>query len=263
LPLLVEADPVRLEQILTNLLNNAAKYTDPGGRLKLTAELEDGQALVRVRDNGLGISADLLPHVFDLFTQGTRLLDRSQGGLGIGLTLVKKLVELHGGTVQAFSAGPGQGSEFVVRLRPLSQGRRPGPSTASAGAVPAPRSLRLLVVDDNIDAAESLAMLLRLEGHCVRTAYDGPAAVQAAREELPEVMLLDIGLPGFDGFQVAQQLREQVRLGQVILVAVTGYCQEEDRRESELAGFHCHLVKPVDPVALRQQLADATKILVQ
>lgn len=255
--LLIEADAIRLEQILSNLLNNAAKYTDPGGRIGVSVAREGEQAVVRIRDNGVGIAAELLPRVFDLFTQGTRSLDRAQGGLGIGLTLVKKLVELHGGTVQASSAGPGQGSEFVVRLRLAACPPQSGTSSAAGDPVPATRALRLLVVDDNIDAAESLATLLRLAGHRVRTVYDGLTALQAVQEELPEVLLLDIGLPGLDGFQVAERLRQQASLGQVLLIAVTGYCQPEDRQKSQMAGFHSHLVKPVDPVELQRLLSDA------
>ena len=258
-PLIVDADPVRLEQILTNLLNNAAKYTDPGGQLKISAVRDGTDVTIRVEDNGLGIAEDLLPHVFDLFTQGARSLDRSQGGLGIGLTLVKRLVELHGGTIRAFSAGPSQGSEFVVRLPPLDPKAAPTTTTPPSQTASAPRSLRLLVVDDNVDSAESLAILLRLEGHHVQTSYDGPTAVKVAQEELPEVVLLDIGLPGFDGFQVAERLSEQVRLGQIVLLAVTGYCQEDDRQRSRSAGFQGHLVKPVDPFELRQLLVQATQ----
>ena len=200
----------------------------------------------------MGIAAELLPRVFDLFTQGARSLDRSQGGLGIGLTLVKSLVELHGGTVQASSAGPGQGSEFVVRLPAAAcRVRRPARPPAAGDGATARRSLRVLVVDDNVDAAESLATLLRLEGHRVRTAYDGPAALRAAREECPEVVLLDIGLPGMDGYQVARSLRQEPGRENVMLVALTGYGQQEDRRRAQEVGFDKHLVKPVTLEVLR------------
>jgi PAS domain S-box-containing protein len=253
----LEADPTRLAQVIGNLLNNAAKYTEEGGHIWLTAGREGNEAAVRIRDDGLGIPAGLLPEVFDLFTQGDRTLARSGGGLGIGLTLVKRLVELHGGSVEARSAGAHQGSEFIVRLP--TGGVRPAPtSNHSAGRPPpSPRSTarRVLVVDDNVDAVESLAMLLRVEGHEVRTAHDGPSALSAAETFRPEVVLLDIGLPGMDGYEVARRLRQEPGLEKVLLVAVTGYGQEEDRRLSREAAIDHHLVKPVDPEALLALLA--------
>ena len=233
------------------MLNNAAKYTDPGGRIALVVGREGEHAVFCVRDNGLGITSDLLPRVFDLFTQGARSLDRSQGGLGLGLTLVKSLVELHGGTVQATSAGPGQGSEFVVRL-PAGACPPPPPAAPAAGdGATTRRSLRIVVVDDNVDAADSLTALLKLEGHHVRTAYDGLAALRAVREECPEVVLLDIGLPDMDGYQVARSLRQEPGREPVMLVALTGYGQQEDRRRAQEVGFDKHLVKPVTLEVLR------------
>ncbi len=255
-PLRVEADPTRLEQVLTNLLNNAAKYTDPGGQVWLTAEPEDGMVVLRVRDTGIGIEPALLPRIFDLFVQAERRLDRSQGGVGIGLTLVKRLVELHGGSVAAHSEGPGRGSDFVVRLPAArAAGERPaGP--APGGAAPAPPRRRVLVVDDNPDAADSLALLLGLAGQEVRAAYDGPSALARAGDFRPQMVFLDIGMPGMDGYEVARRLRRQAGPNGVVLVALTGWGQDEDRRRSEEAGFDRHLVKPVEPEALEAILAD-------
>jgi PAS domain S-box-containing protein len=260
-PLWVEGDPTRLEQVFTNLLNNAAKYTERGGSIWVTGERQGGAALVRVRDTGFGIPAAVLPHVFELFTQSDRTLDRSQGGLGIGLTLVKTLVELHGGTVEADSGGPGQGSEFVVRLPLGREAGAPAPVTGqAAGAGSAPGSpLRVLVVDDNRDAAESLAVLLRLWGHEVRTAHDGQSGLKAACSYRPQFVFLDIGLPGLDGYAVARRLREEFAAG-MRLVAMTGYGQEEDRRRSHAAGFDRHLVKPVELESLREVLAEPTVV---
>jgi PAS domain S-box-containing protein len=253
-PLRVEADPTRLEQILANLLNNAAKYTDPGGHVSLTAEQTGGEVVLRVRDTGIGIAPDMLPRIFGLFVQAERRLDRARGGVGIGLTLVKRLVEMHGGTVEADSAGPGRGSEFVVRL-PLHRvdgGRWTVDSgdTSSPSTVHRPPStLRVLVVDDNVDAADSVALLMRMDGHEVRTAYDGPTALRVAPEFRPQVVLLDIGMPGMDGYEVARRLRGEFGR-EVLLVAMTGFGQEEDRRRATEAGFDHHLVKPADPAAL-------------
>jgi PAS domain S-box-containing protein len=255
-PLQVEADSARLEQVLTNLLNNAAKYTEAGGHIWLTAGREGGEAVLRVRDTGIGIAPDMLPRIFDLFVQAERRLDRSQGGVGIGLTLVKKLVELHGGRIQASSDGLGRGSEFVVRLPapsewPAQQKARAAGTTAE---VELPRR-RVLVVDDNQDAAESLAMMLRLAGQDVLTAYEGRSALTQAQGFRPEVVFLDIGLPGMDGYEVARRLREQQSPEKPLIVAVTGWGQEEDRRRCYEAGFDGHLVKPVEPELLRQFLA--------
>jgi signal transduction histidine kinase len=252
----VEGDPVRLAQVLTNLLNNAAKYTPEQGRIWLTAGRENGEAVVKVRDTGIGMAADLLAHVFDPFTQADRTLDRAQGGLGIGLTLVKSLVELHGGHVHAFSAGPGQGSEFMVRLplmtKPLPLPEDPDEDDRESAPGPA---RRILVVDDIVDSAESLAVLLRLQGHEVKVAYDGTTALAAAQAAPPEVVLLDIGLPGMDGYQVARRLRQQPALRKTLVVALTGYGQEEDRRRCQEAGIDQHLVKPVNLTTLNRLLA--------
>jgi signal transduction histidine kinase/ActR/RegA family two-component response regulator len=242
----VEGDPIRLAQVVGNLLNNAAKYTPEGGRIWLTARREGNTAVVSVRDTGVGIAADMLPRVFDLFAQADRSLAHSEGGLGVGLTLVKSLVELHGGSVEAHSPGPNRGSEFVVRLPLLADGQRPsgGEEPGDAQAVPLPPR-RILVVDDNVDSAESLAVLLRLQGHEVEVAHDGATALAAAQTFRPQAVLLDIGLPGMDGYEVARRLRQQSVPAEMLLVAVTGYCQEEDRRRSQEAGFNAHLVKPV------------------
>ncbi|HUR52889.1 MAG TPA: ATP-binding protein, partial [Gemmataceae bacterium] len=252
----LDADSARLAQVIGNLLNNAAKYTEEAGRIWLTVRREGHEAVVSVRDTGVGISADMLPQVFDLFTQVDRTLDRSQGGLGIGLTLVRKLVELHGGSVQAFSAGPGRGSEFVIRLPGARGGVR---FAADVATVPkraeAVRAQRILIVDDNVDAAESLAMLLELKGHQVWTASSGPAAVEVALTHRPRLVLLDIGLPGMDGFEVARRLRQEPTLSGLTLVALTGYGQDDDRRRTKEAGFDYHLVKPADSALLETILA--------
>jgi signal transduction histidine kinase/DNA-binding response OmpR family regulator len=254
-PLWVNGDSARLIQILTNLLNNAAKYTEEGGRIWLTAEREDGQAVLRVRDTGIGIPADMLAAVFDLFTQGDRGPDRSAGGLGIGLTLVRRLVELHAGSVQAKSEGPGRGSEFIVRLPMLSQGHAASePPKRQSHSEPG-NGHRVLVVDDSTDAAESLALLLRLSRCEVRSAHDGPAALEAAETFRPEVIILDIGLPGMNGYEVARRLRARAATRDTLLIAMTGYGQKEDRLQSEQAGIDHHLVKPVDFAILQDILA--------
>jgi signal transduction histidine kinase/ActR/RegA family two-component response regulator len=251
----VQADAVRLAQILANLLNNAAKYTDEAGRIWLAVRREADDVLLSVRDTGIGIPAGMLSRIFDLFTQVDRSLDRAQGGLGIGLTLVHRLIELHGGSVRASSAGPGQGSEFVVRLPLLRDGPvvaapTNGQCKEARDAAPA----RILVVDDNMDAADSLATLLRMAEHEVQTAYDGPSALEAARAFTPDFMLIDIGLPGMTGYEVAQRVRAGLDLTDVHLVAITGYGQDDDRRRSREAGFHHHLTKPVDPEELLRLL---------
>ena len=244
-PIWLNADPFRLEQVVVNLLTNAAKYTEVGGRIALSVEPEGPEAVLRVRDTGMGIASELLPHIFDLFTQAQRSLDRSQGGLGIGLSLVQRLVTLHGGTVQAHSA-PGQGSEFVVRLPALLDFTPSTPLLASETAALIGPGSRVLVVDDNLDLAQSLALLLEMSGHAVRTVHDGPSALEAALIERPEVVLLDIGLPGLDGFEVARRMRQQPDLNGVLLIAMTGYGHATDRQRSQEAGFDHHLVKPVD-----------------
>jgi signal transduction histidine kinase/DNA-binding response OmpR family regulator len=250
-PIRAQVDPARVAQVVANLLNNAAKYTEEGGSIWLTVERVDHTLVFRVRDTGIGIPPEMLPKVFDLFTQVDRSLDRSQGGLGIGLTLVHRLVEMHGGSVAAFSPGPNRGSEFVVRLPVVVDGpKEQAPAGGPAGTRGTP-SLRVLVVDDNVDAAESLALLLRMMGQVVRTVHDGVSALGAAESFQPDVVLLDIGLPRMDGYEVARQLRQR-GLTDTLLVAVTGYGQEADLARSREAGFDRHLVKPVDPDTLAE-----------
>jgi PAS domain S-box-containing protein len=257
-PIWLDADPTRLTQVLLNLLNNAAKYTPRGGRIDVEAAVEGGQALVRVRDTGIGIASEHVGNLFEMFSQIVPALERSQGGLGIGLALARGLVELHGGSVQARSDGPGQGSEFTVRL-PLAD----APANATVAAAPAPPTaspLRVLVVDDNVDAADSLAVMLELHGHAVAVAHDGPAALEAAGRFAPDVMLLDIGMPGMNGYEVAERLRqEEVRGGRrMLLVALTGWGADEDKRRAMSAGFDHHLTKPVDPAGLDAVLEAGT-----
>jgi signal transduction histidine kinase len=302
-PVWAEVDVTRVEQVLLNLLSNAAKYTEPGGRVSLSLEVEGGgegadgtegrrspsspppsTAVIRVRDSGIGIPPEMLPRIFDLFTQADRSLDRSEGGLGLGLTLVRRLVEMHGGSVGAVSSGADRGSEFIVRL-PLAapppaaaRASRRAPSRGSAlqagnGDRP-PRRSRVLVVEDNVDAAETLEELLDAWGHDARVVHDGVQAVAVAPEYRPDVVLLDIGLPGMDGYEVARRLRRglaapargpgshsagsdesETRGREPLLVALTGYGQEEDRRRSREAGFDIHLTKPVDPECLRALIA--------
>jgi signal transduction histidine kinase len=259
-PVHLEADATRLEQVLVNLLNNAAKYTKQGGYITLMAERQGDEAVIRVRDNGIGIRPELLAKVFDLFVQSERSLDRSQGGLGIGLTLVKKLVEMHGGSVEAHSEGTDKGSEFVVRLPALpSDGSEPeAPSEQNALAS---GKLRVLVVEDAEDVAQSLKMLLVFWGHDVRVVHDGLAALVAYRTYQPDVVLLDIGLPGMNGYDVAKQLRRQQGKKRPFIMAVTGYGQDEDKRESQEAGFDYHMTKPVEPDELQTLLASAPALV--
>jgi PAS domain S-box-containing protein len=253
-PLWVNGDLVRLAQVVSNLLNNAAKYTDRGGRIRLSAGREGGEAVLRVRDTGIGIAPEWLPRLFDMFFQAERRTKESQGGLGIGLSLVRGLVELHGGTVSADSAGPGRGSEFVVRLPLLvNEGAARLPHRpASPGPVAKLAARRVLVVDDNVDAADSLAMLLRLQGHAVEVAYDGPSALEKAQARPPAVAFLDLGMPKVDGYELARAFRAIPALRDVMLVALTGWGQPEDRQRTREAGFDYHLVKPVDADALHR-----------
>jgi CheY-like chemotaxis protein len=241
---------------LGNLLNNAAKYTPEEGQIQLSARVEGAEIVFRVRDTGIGIAPEMLRRVFDLFVQVDNSLDRSQGGLGIGLTLVRSLVELHGGSVQVFSDGPGNGSEFIVRLPALAN---PLPdatgSNLSMTGDRGPPQRRILVVDDNVDSAESLAMVLRVTGHQVRTAHDGAEALEVAAQFAPEIVLLDIGLPKMSGYEVARVLRSRYPDRDILIVALTGYGQEEDRRRSREAGFDHHLVKPVQPAVLKPLLS--------
>ncbi len=251
-PLCVEADQARLIQVFVNLLNNAAKYTPEGGEVALAADREGEEAVVRVKDNGTGIAAEMLPHIFELFTQIDVGAERPQGGLGIGLTLVRRLVELHGGSIAAASPGVGRGSEFVVRL-PASAAapRQTGPAGAGGQASPA---RHVLVVEDSRDGRESLALLLRMLGHRVDVAEDGPRGVEVALAGRPEVALIDIGLPKLDGYEVASRVRAGLG-GGVLLVALTGYGQPEDRERAADAGFDDHLTKPVELEELQRLLA--------
>jgi signal transduction histidine kinase len=254
-PTWLEGDPTRIAQIVANLLHNASKYTPPRGTIELEAIREGDEAVIRVRDSGVGIEPALLPHVFDLFVQGSRELDRRQGGLGIGLTLVRTLVELHGGSVEASSDGPGRGSELLVRLPVLPEAEDEQAAAAAAtGPASVPSALRVLVVDDNADAATTLVHVLSLWGQAARAAGDGPAAIQIAREWRPQLVLLDIGLPGMDGYAVAERLRAEPGVDGMRIVALTGYGQAGDVRRSREAGFDEHFTKPVDLAALRELL---------
>jgi signal transduction histidine kinase/CheY-like chemotaxis protein len=252
----VDADPTRVQQIFVNLLNNASRYTPAGGCIAVSAERENATAVVRVRDTGDGIAPELLEHVFELFVQGRRTLARTEGGLGIGLTMVKRLAELHGGGVAAHSDGLGQGSEFVVCL-PLAQAATRGVDRPAAPPVSVGERLRVLVVDDNVDGAESLSDCLALLDYETRVAFDGPTAVELAAQFQPHVVLLDIGLPGLDGYEVARRLRQGV-LPEALVVAVSGYGREEDRRLATEAGFDHHLTKPVALEALEALLRDGS-----
>lgn len=254
-PLPVDGDLVRLSQVVANLLTNAARYSPQPGPVFVTTGAADGEVFVSVRDEGIGIDAELLPQVFDLFVQGATSLARTQGGLGVGLTLVKRLVTLHGGSVVARSDGPGQGSEFRVSLP-----RRAAVATNGAEAgvrAEAVRHRRVLVVDDNVDAAESVATILRVAGHVVRTVHDGLGALRTARAFRPDVIVLDIGLPDITGYEVAQRLRATPDFARVPVVAVTGYGQESDRRRAYDAGIDHHLTKPVDMQALESWIGGA------
>jgi two-component system CheB/CheR fusion protein len=251
-PVTLYADPDRLEQIFANLISNAAKYTDIGGRISVEVVLEDAEVVVSVRDDGAGLSKELRERVFDLFVRSPDAGVSSPGGLGVGLTLVRRLTELHGGSVVAKSEGPGRGSEFVVRL-PLSTPVPKAPGVAAAPSAvrdASALSRRILVVDDNIDAADGLGELIRAMGHSVRIVYDGPSAIREADRLRPEIVVLDIGMPGMDGHEVARRLRKDLGLKSSILVALSGYGQKGDRLLSREAGFDHHLVKPVDLTAL-------------
>lgn len=254
--LIVDADLTRLTQIIANLMNNAAKYTPERGRINVSAEREGEQAVIRVRDSGIGIPRDMLPRVFDLFAQVDRSLERSQGGLGIGLALVRKLVEMHGGTAEADSDGANQGCTFTVRL-PIIH----APADANAEAVGAPlhgvaNDVRVLVVDDNIDSAQSMSQLLMMLGYHTRTAHDGLEAVRVANAYQPQAVILDIGLPKLSGLDAARRIREQAWGQGALLIALSGWGQDEDRQKTHQAGFDHHFVKPVDVDALIHVLAE-------
>lgn len=250
-PLFVHADPTRLAQVFSNLLNNAAKYSEPGGRIRLDAGLHGSDVVVSVKDAGIGLSADQLPHIFEMFSQVNQSLEKSQGGLGIGLSLVKGLVELHGGSVEARSGGPGHGAEFVVRLPAAGEASRDRAwSENDVGTT----ALRILIVDDSRDNAESLAMMLELTGNKTLTAFDGEQAVAAAAAFEPDLILLDLGLPKLDGFEACRQIRQQQTGKRPMIVAQTGWGQDEDRQRTRAAGFDHHLTKPLDPAVLMRLL---------
>jgi PAS domain S-box-containing protein len=241
----VWGDATRLEQAIVNLLTNAAKYTETGGRIRLLAETAGSDVFIKIRDSGVGIQPEKIPEMFELFAQGDRSLARSEGGLGIGLTLVKQLIEMHGGCITAHSEGPGTGSEFVIRLplAPRHRARATGAEDASASST---CHSRVLVVDDNDDAAKGLARLLSMKGYEVQVAHDGPSAIALARLHIPDIILLDLGMPGMDGYQVATELRRAGCFKETVLIALTGYGDEDHFRRSRAAGFRHHLVKPVD-----------------
>jgi CheY-like chemotaxis protein len=252
----VEGDLTRLTQVLGNLLNNAAKYTDPGGSIAVGARRIGTDVEIRVRDNGIGIPPELLPRLFQLFTQVDGAAHRAQGGLGIGLALVRQLIQMHGGTVTAYSQGPGHGSEFLIRLPLRLRAYRDTAGRADAPVADAPRrGHRILLADDNRDALDSLATLLQCDGHEVYTAADGAEALEVAASCHPDVVLLDIGMPKLDGYEVARRIRAEPWGKTAVLIALTGWGQEEDRRRSREVGFDSHLVKPLDPEALSTLLA--------
>jgi CheY-like chemotaxis protein len=252
----VDADLTRMAQVFSNILNNAAKYTEPGGQIWLTAAREGDDVTVSIKDNGIGIPPHMLPNVFDMFTQVDRSLERSQGGLGIGLSIVKRLVEMHGGAVEAKSEGHGAGSEFIVRLPVVLSVVTPQ-SGADEGTSASGRR-RILVVDDNHDAANTLAMILKLTGNESKTAHDGLEALEVAEKFRPDLILLDIGMPKLNGYDTARRIRQQPWGKHITLVALTGWGQDDDRRKSQEAGFDVHMVKPIDPKDLEKLLATLT-----
>ncbi len=257
-PVIVNADMIRMAQVFSNLLNNAAKYTEPGGHIALSLEVIGSDAVVSVKDSGIGIPAEMLPHIFEMFMQVDRNLHRSQGGLGIGLTLVKRLVEMHGGNIEAHSPGPSQGSEFVVRL-PVVVDSQPATKEATNSEITTTSTpLRILVVDDNEDGAKCLGMMLQIMGNDVRIAHDGLAAVEEAEAFRPVVIFLDIGMPKLNGYDACRRIREESWGKCMVLVALTGWGQDDDRQRTNEAGFDYHFVKPVETDALVKLLAGAT-----
>ncbi len=257
-PLRVDADPARMAQVFSNLLNNASKFTGHGGVIEIKAKQQGSEVVVSVRDNGIGIPCEELAHVFDMFRQVDQSLEKSHGGLGIGLTLVRRLVELHGGTVNAQSEGPGKGSEFIVRL-PLANGtekkvRGQIAENKQEAAIP---KFRILVVDDNHDSGHTLSMLLQIKGHEVRTASDGLEAIATAEEFRPEIILMDVGMPKLNGYEATRRLREKPFGKDIMIVALTGWGQASDVARSIEAGCSAHLVKPVDFAELERLLANA------
>ncbi len=253
-PIQFTADPLRVAQVLSNLLTNAAKYTDPEGQIRVTARCEAKDVVIRVKDSGIGISAAALPRVFNMFSQVHSTTDRSEGGLGIGLALAQGLIELHGGTIEASSTGLGCGSEFTVRLprRPVTE--TPGPATNSTANPSITPRRRILIADDNRDSAETLAALLRMEGHEVTSVHDGPVALSVFNQIKPDVALLDIGMPGLTGYEVARKMRQTSAGASLKLIAITGWGQDIDKERAHAAGFDHHLTKPVDPQRLAELL---------
>jgi CheY-like chemotaxis protein len=264
-PLIVTADPTRIAQVISNLLNNAAKYTPTGGRIRLAVHRRNQEVVVSVADSGIGLSQESLASVFEMFTQIKHDANRSQGGLGVGLSLVRRLVELHGGSVMATSAGIGQGSTFTVTL-PLCDNDTSTETAlaplAFATQTGAGAKLRLLVVDDNVDAAVGLAALLELGGHDTLIAHDGVDALRMTREFLPDAILLDIGMPGMNGYEVAQVIRQTPSLSHIALAALTGWGAEDDRNRSKEAGFDKHLTKPVAVKEITEFLSSAGQMKV-
>jgi PAS domain S-box-containing protein len=258
-PVYVDADSVRLAQVLANLLDNAAKYTERGGHIRLSANVEGRELVISVKDDGIGIAEEHLPRLFDMFAQTTSALHRAQGGLGIGLSLARALVELHGGSVMAYSEGPGRGSEFMVRL-PLARTRMLERDAHAPEEPAAPAGRRILVADDNHDAAESLAMMLRMGGNDVRTGRDGVEAVTIAHSYHPQVVLLDIGMPRMNGYDAARRIRSEPWGREMMLIALTGWGQDEDKRRAREAGFDHHLTKPVDADELEKLVASARPV---
>jgi signal transduction histidine kinase len=256
-PIIIDADLTRLAQVFVNLLNNSAKYSERGGNISLTVELQGSDVVVSVRDTGIGIAADQLPRIFELFSQADRSLERTQGGLGIGLTLVRQLVEMHGGRVEAHSEGAGKGSEFVVQLPIIVEPSVPKAENGSEHQ-PAPKlGLRILVVDDNQDSAASLSMMLKLMGNDTHTVYDGEEAIAAVGKYRPDVILLDIGMPKLNGYEACRRIRQQPGGEKLTIIAQTGWGQEDDRQRTHDAGFDHHLVKPIDSAALMKMLAES------
>jgi len=258
-PLRVDGDAARLAQVIGNLLHNAAKYTEPGGRIDLDVKEEEDQAVVRVRDNGIGLDARSAASIFEMFVQVDRSLTRAQAGLGVGLTLARRLVALHGGTITAYSPGLGRGSEFAVRI-PIAHGAAPASVEIETRPPPAPaerHARRILLADDNVEFADSLATILTSHGHQVRVAHDGAEALREVEQFVPEFAFLDIGMPKVHGYEVARRLRERPETADCVLVAVTGWGQEDDRRRAQEAGFDRHLVKPVEATDIESILAES------
>jgi CheY-like chemotaxis protein len=259
-PVVVDGDPTRLTQVFANLLNNAAKYSERGGHIWLTAERQGSDVVVSVKDTGVGIPPDKLTSIFDMFSQVDRSLEKAQGGLGIGLTLVKRLIEMHGGSVEARSGGPGKGSQFIVRLPVVVDVQAPARRRKARGGLGSSRTggavagLRILVADDNPDSAKSLGMLLKLAGNDTRTAFDGLEAVGVADEFRPDVILLDIGMPRMNGYDAARHIRGQSWGERAVLIALTGWGQDGDKLRSREAGFDHHMVKPLETAALMRLL---------